>query len=102
MPSFKVHSKTYMFNTQGEIDFIDISEPIRQEVSNSGIKNGIVHVFAPHATGILILTENDDALLEDIKVFWKNYRQKTVPTCTRRMRIRICALWFFRRTRLCQ
>ena len=80
MPSFKVHSKTYMFNTQGEIDFIDISEPIRQEVSNSGIKNGIVHVFAPHATGILILTENDDALLEDIKVFWKNYRQKTVPT----------------------
>lgn len=30
---------------------------------------GLVHVFAPHATGILILTENDDALLEDTKAF---------------------------------
>ena len=29
----------------------------------------MVHVFAPHATGILILTENDYDLLEDIKAF---------------------------------
>ena len=29
----------------------------------------MVHVFAPHATGILILTENDEALLEDTKAF---------------------------------
>jgi secondary thiamine-phosphate synthase enzyme len=28
-----------------------------------------VHVFSPHATGIIVLTENDYALLEDIKVF---------------------------------
>ena len=38
-------------------------------VSLSGIANGVVHVFAPYATGILILTENDDALLNDIKAF---------------------------------
>jgi secondary thiamine-phosphate synthase enzyme len=29
----------------------------------------VVHVFAPHAIGILILTENDYALLNDIKAF---------------------------------
>jgi secondary thiamine-phosphate synthase enzyme len=69
LPNFKVHNKTYKFTTQGEIDFTDISEKIQEEVCKSAIKNGIVHVFAPHATGILILTENDDALLEDIKVF---------------------------------
>ena len=67
--NFKVYNKTQKFTTKGEIDFIDLSDKIQQEVSASGIKSGIVHVFAPHATGMLILTENDDALLEDIKVF---------------------------------
>ncbi|MBY8999171.1 MAG: YjbQ family protein, partial [Candidatus Thorarchaeota archaeon] len=65
MPNFKVINKTYKFTTQEEIDFIDLSDKVQEEVSSSGIKNGIVHVFAPHATGILILTENDYALLND-------------------------------------
>ena len=69
MTDFKVINKTYKFTTQGEIDFIDLSDKVQEEVSSSGIKNGIVHVFAPHATGILILTENDYALLSDIKAF---------------------------------
>ena len=69
MSNFKVHNKTYKFTTKGEIDFVDLSDKIQEEVANSGTKNGIVHVFAPHATGILILTENDCALLDDIKVF---------------------------------
>ena len=69
MPNFKVINRTYKFTTKGEIDFIDLSDKVQDEVSRSGIKNGIAHVFAPHATGILILTENDDALLADIKVF---------------------------------
>ena len=51
---------------------------MQEEVSASGIRNGIVHVFAPHATGILILTENDDALLNDTRRFLKRLRQKTL------------------------
>jgi secondary thiamine-phosphate synthase enzyme len=68
MANFKVHKKIYKFSTLGEVDFIDLSDKVQEEVANSAVKNGIVHIFAPHATGILILTENDDALLEDIKV----------------------------------
>ena len=67
MSNFKVVNKSITFTTKGEIDFIDLSDKVQEEVSLSGIKNGIVHVFAPHATGILILTENDEALLNDIK-----------------------------------
>ena len=67
MSNFKVVNKTISFTTRGEIDFVDLSDKVQQEASNSGIKNGVVHIFAPHATGILILTENDDALLNDIK-----------------------------------
>jgi secondary thiamine-phosphate synthase enzyme len=76
MSNFKVVNKTTKFTTQGEIDFIDLSDQIQKEVFDSGIRNGIVHVFSPHATGILVLTENDDALLEDIKVFLEELAPK--------------------------
>jgi secondary thiamine-phosphate synthase enzyme len=69
MPDFKVVNKTYHFHTEGEIDFIDLTDKVQEEVAHSNIKNGIVHVFAPHATGVLVLTENDYALLNDIKAF---------------------------------
>lgn len=68
MVGFKVFNKKIKFKTHGEIDFIDITDKIQEATSASDIKNGIVHVFAPHATGILIVEENDFALLEDIKM----------------------------------
>ncbi len=75
MAAFKIANKTLKFKTKGEIDFVDLSDKIQEEVTDSKIKNGVVHVFAPHATGILVLTENDYALLNDIKKFL----EKLVP-----------------------
>jgi secondary thiamine-phosphate synthase enzyme len=81
MTDCKVFNTTYSFSTKGEIEFVDLSDKIQDALVESGVKNGIVHVFAPHATGILILTESDYALLEDIKEMLerlaprnKNYR----------------------------
>ncbi len=76
MSNFKVVNKIYKFKTRGEIDFIDLSDKVQKEVADSAIKNGIVHVFSPHATGILVLTENDDSLLEDIKVLLEELAPK--------------------------
>jgi secondary thiamine-phosphate synthase enzyme len=75
MSSFKVTSTAVDFSTKGEIDFIDLTNKVQEAVLQSGVKNGLVHVFAPHATGILILTENDYALLEDIRKFL----EETIP-----------------------
>ena len=69
MSGFKVVNKSFSFSTKGEIDFVDLTDKVQEVVSESAIQNGIVHVFAPHATGILVLTENDYALLNDIKEF---------------------------------
>ena len=69
MSLFKIVNKTYNFSTKGEIEFIDLTAEIQEVVSEAGISNGVVHVFAPHATGVIILTENDPALLEDIRDF---------------------------------
>jgi secondary thiamine-phosphate synthase enzyme len=69
MSSFKVFNKSFDFSTKGEIDFVDLTDKVQEAVAKSAIKNGIVHVFAPHATGVIILTQNDHGLLNDIKAF---------------------------------
>lgn len=69
MPNFRVFNTSHSFTTNGEIQFVDLSEKVQEAVSGSGVENGVVHVFAPHATGILILTENETGLLADIKRF---------------------------------
>jgi secondary thiamine-phosphate synthase enzyme len=67
MSEFKVVNTRHVISTKGEIDFVDITNAVQTAVEKSGVSNGIVHVFAPHATGILVLTENDNALLKDIE-----------------------------------
>ena len=69
MADSKVFNTRFSFSTKGEIDFTDLTDKVQEAVSKSGVKNGLVHVFAPHATGVLILTENEYGLLSDIKVF---------------------------------
>jgi len=69
MSELKIITTSHSFSTKGEIDFIDLTDMVQTAVAKSGIKNGLVHVFAPHSTGILILTENDYGLLNDIKAF---------------------------------
>jgi len=71
----KVFNGSLRLSTRGEIDFFDISDKVQDIVDKSGVKSGIAHVFAPHATGVLILTEYEPSLLADIK----NTLEKLVP-----------------------
>ena len=73
--TFRVVNEILHFSTRGEIEFIDLTERVKEAVLESRIANGFVHVFAPHATGIVILTENDPGLLLDLK----NLLRELVP-----------------------
>lgn len=64
----KVYNETLRLSTKGEIEFIDVSEKVQEAVEKSGVSDGLAHVFAPHATGILVLTEYEPSLEEDIRV----------------------------------
>jgi len=68
----KVFNESLTFSTKGEIDFVDLSDRVQDAVEKAGVKNGLAHVFAPHATGILILTEYEPSLLRDIKAVLQN------------------------------
>ncbi len=63
----KVFNESFRFSTRGEIDFVDLTGKVQDIVAKSGVKNGLAHVFAPHATGILILTEYEPSLMADLK-----------------------------------
>jgi len=72
MSPLKIFNETYEFSTKGEIDFVDLTDKVHEVVEKSNVKNGLVHIFAPHATGILILTEHEHGLLNDIRRFLEN------------------------------
>ncbi|MGQ9461181.1 MAG: secondary thiamine-phosphate synthase enzyme YjbQ [Candidatus Bathyarchaeaceae archaeon] len=71
----KIFNETFTFSTRGEIDFIDLTSKVQEVVNRSGIKNGLAHVFAPHATGVIILTEHEPSLNNDVR----NLLEKLIP-----------------------
>ena len=71
----KVFNQSLRLSTRGEVNLVDISHMVQDVVAKSGIKNGIAHVFAPHATGVLVLTEYEPSLIEDIK----NMLEQLIP-----------------------
>ena len=71
----KVFNQSLRLPTRGEVNLVDISHMVQDVVAKSGIKNGIAHVFAPHATGVLVLTEYEPSLIEDIK----NMLEQLIP-----------------------
>jgi secondary thiamine-phosphate synthase enzyme len=70
-----VFSDRIVFGTKGEIELIDLTGKVQDVVRKSGIKDGLVHVFAPHATGVLILTEHEPSLDRDVK----DFLEKIIP-----------------------
>jgi secondary thiamine-phosphate synthase enzyme len=66
------------FSTKGEIELIDLTGKVHDVVHRSKIKNGLIHVFAPHATGVLILTEHEPSLDQDVKDFLEQLIPKHV------------------------
>ncbi|MHA1266213.1 MAG: secondary thiamine-phosphate synthase enzyme YjbQ [Candidatus Helarchaeota archaeon] len=61
--------ETISFRTKGDYDYIDLERDLNEVVRKSKIRNGICVAFAPHATGIIAITELELRLRKDIKTF---------------------------------
>lgn len=48
-------------------DFVDITDEIQAALDASGISEGQVTVFSPHASCAILVNEHESGLLEDIK-----------------------------------
>ncbi|RLG60980.1 YjbQ family protein [Candidatus Geothermarchaeota archaeon] len=58
--------KTFVFKTERTYELIDITRSVEEVVRESGIKNGICLVYAPHATAAVVVNEHERGLMEDI------------------------------------
>ena len=55
------------FATKGDADIIDITGEVSDAVSESGVTDGIVVVFAPGATGAVTTIEYESGLISDFR-----------------------------------
>jgi secondary thiamine-phosphate synthase enzyme len=50
--------------TDARTQMVDITEKVKEAVKNSGIRNGLVHIFSMHTTGAVTINENADPAVE--------------------------------------
>lgn len=66
----------FTISTNKSEELIDITDKIEEVVYNSKIRNGIVHIFIPHATAGIILNESADP---NIKADFLNALERAIP-----------------------
>ena len=62
----KMYTEEFTIRTRGPFDMVNITGHVAEVVGRSGVKNGLAHVFAPHATGVIVLIEDEPGLRADI------------------------------------
>jgi len=70
----KTFFKEIRIATTKRLELANITADVERELRNSGIKNGICLVYAPHATAAVIANEHENRLMQDIiNAVEKNY-----------------------------
>jgi secondary thiamine-phosphate synthase enzyme len=60
--------KELSVSTRGRTEFVPITGLVEKAVKESGVKNGVCHVFVPHTTAGVTINENADRdVAEDIR-----------------------------------
>ena len=63
----KIYTKHLTINTKKRIDFVNITEEVRNAVKESGVRDGIVLVNPMHITASVFVNDNESGLLQDFK-----------------------------------
>jgi secondary thiamine-phosphate synthase enzyme len=71
--NMKVVTRTLTFSTRGNCDLIDITTEVAREVSNSGLKDGILTIFVTGSTAGLTTIEYESGLISDFKNMWERH-----------------------------
>lgn len=64
-----VHTDYLYFKTTARQEFVRITDDVRQIVSESGVKEGMVLVSAMHITAAVYVNDWEDGLIEDFQVW---------------------------------
>lgn len=64
--SFTVVSETLEYTTSHALEFVDITDDVRDVVARSGVQFGQVCIFSKHTTSAIIVNEHEPLLLNDM------------------------------------
>lgn len=68
----KIIRQRFDIQTTTQMEFIDITSKVQEVVDGSGIREGQVLVFVPHATMGVVINQNEPMLLQDfMRVLYK-------------------------------
>jgi len=62
----RVYFKELTLSTERRLQLIDITSEVEKAVRESGVRDGICLVFAPHATAAIVANEHESGLMQDI------------------------------------
>jgi secondary thiamine-phosphate synthase enzyme len=62
----RTHFHEIRFSTKNRVEVHNITHHVEDIVRESGIREGIVVVHAPHATAAIVLNEDEEGLKQDI------------------------------------
>jgi secondary thiamine-phosphate synthase enzyme len=63
----KSHTEYLTFNTKSKIEFVNITDMIKQVVKKSGVKEGLCLVNAMHITASVFINDEESGLKQDFK-----------------------------------
>jgi secondary thiamine-phosphate synthase enzyme len=59
-----VSNHVLRIETRSRVEFKDVTSLIEAAIRESGIEEGLCHVFTPHTTAAILINENDDRSLQ--------------------------------------
>lgn len=75
----KTKLDTLCLKTEAKQQLINITSKVNEAVHQSGIENGFIGLFSQHTTAALLVSEYQNALLDDIRGFLGRVVEEDLP-----------------------
>jgi secondary thiamine-phosphate synthase enzyme len=62
-----MYRTTMEYSTHGEGDILNLTPDVQKAIHESGIREGLVHLFVTHSTAALTTIEHEEGVLTDLK-----------------------------------
>ncbi|MEM2183020.1 MAG: secondary thiamine-phosphate synthase enzyme YjbQ [Candidatus Bathyarchaeia archaeon] len=62
----KFYSSEFSIQSGKKMEIINVTGRVNEVVERSGVRNGLINIWAPHTTATITVNENDPDLWEDI------------------------------------
>jgi secondary thiamine-phosphate synthase enzyme len=74
-----VVTRKISLSTRGECDIIDITPQVAEQISQSGINNGVVTIFVAGSTAGVTTIEFEPGLVSDLEGMWQRIAPNNIP-----------------------